>query len=202
MFLSDLSENVALFTQASFSRKRYDQYLRENKPEIYDALKKTRNELSDFVNKQRVNKSSKKTVIAVVIPKSDKNTYRMIRDMGMGKESSSDLRYNLRQLDKTQKRLTTPLSFSNQEKGAQLPRLETLERGRELPELGNIPPSKPRGKPSAPLAKTTNIKREMKKITLPTGKILAGLGSIAAVGGLVYYGLKKYNNNRNKKSRK
>ena len=219
MFLSDLSENVALFR-----RKRYEEYLRENKPEVYDAMTKTRKELSDFVNKQRVNKQSKKPTLAVVVPKrgmSDvsieplpenmqkliktKNTYRLIRDMGMSKENGSGITQGLKQLNVAEKRATTPLSFSN----PGLPRLETLERGQALPELGkplNIPTSKPRGnvdvKPSARLAKTTIVKREMKKMTLPVGKMLAGLGGIAAVGGLGYYGLKKYDNDSRQKNKK
>lgn len=215
MFLSDVSENIALFR-----RKRYEEYLRENKPEIYTSLQNTRKELSDAINKQRVNPSSKKPVIAAVTPKKTKNTYRMIRDLGMGKEQGKNISQGLRDL----KRFEPLPNLKNT-----LPDLSVLKRKQPLPILSNPLPELGSLKrkdeafnvlagkhdvtgvvnPVKDTFTTTSGRKPMTELVTPkttklstkdTKKLLKTLGVAGVVSGglLGAYGLKKYNDARNK----
>ena len=144
MFLSDLSDNVALFR-----RKRYEEYLRENKPEVYTSLQNTRKELSDAINEQRVNPFSKKPVIAAVTKKKTKNTYRMLKEMGYRNTSKNNIRSGLRDLRRFEPlpnlKNTLP-DLRNAQRGVKpLPTLTTPTRP-VLPDLSAIPT--PWNKPS------------------------------------------------------
>ena len=222
MFLSD----VADLTQASFARKSYERYLRENKPETYDALVKTRNELSDFVNKQRINKHSKKPVIAVVIPARTpkNNTYKMLKEMGYAKSDNNGIGNGLRQLRNAEERAKTVLP--DYRRNDLLPDLAKLERGQAIPELGKPLPDlgemKWRGKVDVVAAqhnsnavlnpiknevKTTGGRKAINEIIVPKKKIpdkslLKNLGIAGAVGGglLGAYGLKKVYDSRKEKN--
>jgi hypothetical protein len=115
MFLSDLAE---------FKRKSYEEYLRENKPELYGAIQNTRKEITDSVNTQRINKSSNKRILGVVISKRKKNTLRMLREMGGGKENASNLRGNMSWLGDRQRSNAPMQNLRNP-----LPKLQNAQRG-------------------------------------------------------------------------
>ena len=220
MFLSDIAE----LTQASFARKSYERYLRENKPETYTALENTRNELSDFVNKQRINKHSKKPVIAVLKPLQKNNTYKMLKEMGYAKSDNNGIGYGLRQLRNAEERAISALP--DYRRNDLLPDLAKLERGQAMPELGKPLPDlgemKWRGEVDVVAAqhnsnavldpiknevKTTGGRRAINEIIVPKKKIpdkslLKNLGIAGAVGGglLGAYGLKKVYDSRKEKN--
>lgn len=216
MFLSDVSENVALFR-----RKRYEEYLRKNKPEIYTSLQNTRKELSDAINEQRVNPSSKKPVIAAVTKKKTKNTYRMLKEMGYENTSKNNVRSGLRDL----KRFEPLPNLKNT-----LPDLSVLKRKQPLPTLSNPLPElgSLRRKDDAfnvlagkhdvtgvvnPVKNTftaTSGRKPVSELITPktpkpnskdTKKLLKTLGVAGVVSGglLGAYGLKKYNDNKKEK---
>jgi len=141
-FLGDYTNE----THANFARKRYEEYLRENKPQLYGAIQNTRREITDSVNKQRINKSSNKQILGVVISKRKKNTLKMLREMGGGRENMSNMRGNMSWLSDVQKRnapmqnLRNPMpKLQNAQRGvAPLPLLQTPPK-QALPDLAQLP---------------------------------------------------------------
>lgn len=133
MFLSDVAE---------FRRKSYEKYLQENKPELYESIQSSRKELTDSVNKQRINPQSTKKVQAVVVDKRKKNTLKLLREMGGGKENASDLRNNMSWLGDRQTRNAPMKELQSR---IALPQLENIQRG-----LKPLPPLQPKQNPVLP----------------------------------------------------
>ncbi len=203
MFLRDVAE---------FRRKGYEEYLRENKPELYGAIQNTRKEITDSVNKQRINKSSNKQILGVVISKRKKNTLRMLREMGGGKENASNLRGNMSWLGDRQKRNAPMQNLRNP-----LPKLQNTQRGiAPLPTLQPKPSfdviaSKHNGRsvvnPVNNSVKSMGAAKPITQVITPkapkvsgkdASKTLKNLGLAGVVSGGVLgaYGLKKYADSR------
>ncbi len=197
MFLSDLSENVALFR-----RKRYEEYLRENKPELSAEIEKNRKYIAGKMSAYKDGTKQKENA-----HKSFRKKLREKIDVLKPTETTNSLR--------DLKRFEPLPNLKNT-----LPDLSVLKRKQALPPLSNPLPEltlSQRRKTEAfnPVKDTFNatsgrkpmteiiVKKAPKPSTKDTKKLLKTLGVAGVVSGglLGAYGLKKYSDAKKDKRR-